>query len=146
MLEFAGRFSNPSLLIKDFKHWAVVFKEQPSTLGQCAFILKRETPDFSSIKSEEMSEFPEVCKWYETKIKNLYGASKFNYYAVMMKEHFVHFNVYPRYSAPVNIYNLTWIDDGWPKKLIDIKLDFPEETKQQMIMDLKNKKTETNNQ
>ncbi len=137
MLEFAGRFSDPSLLIKEFEYWAVVFKESPSTLGQVAFILKRETPDFSSIKQEEMYEFPIVCKWYETKIKKMYGAKKFNYYAVMMKEQFVHFNVYPRYASPIIKYGIQWIDEGWPKKLVDIKIDISNEVKESIISDLK---------
>ena len=137
MLEFAGRFKDTNLLIKDFKYWAVVFKQAPSVLGQCAFILKRETPDFSSIKSEEMSEFPLVCKWYETKIKSLYGAKKFNYYAVMMKEQFVHFNVYPRYDTEVNKYGMKWIDEGWPKKLVDTKIEIPLEIESKIIQDLK---------
>ena len=137
MLEFAGRFSDPKLLINDFKYWAVVFKQLPSTLGQCAFILKRETSDFSNVKPEEMYEFPEVCKWYEEKIKNLFGANKFNYYAVMMKEHFVHFNVYPRYAETVSKYGKTWIDEGWPKKLIDIKIEISEDVEKLIINDLK---------
>lgn len=137
MLEFAGRFSDPKLLIKNFKYWAVVFKEQPSTLGQCAFILKRETPDFSNVKPEEMYEFPEVCKWYEEKIKNLFGANKFNYYAVMMKEQFVHFNVYPRYANAVVKYGMTWVDAGWPKKLIDVKIEMSEEVIKAVIEDIK---------
>ena len=138
MLEFAGRFSNPELLIKDFKFWAIVYKESPSTLGQVAFILKRETPDFSNIKPEEMQEFPIVCKWYESKIKKLYGAKKFNYYAVMMKEQFVHFNVYPRYDKLIEHYNTQWIDEGWPKKVLDTKLEISPEVQQQIIYDLKN--------
>ena len=138
MLEFAGRFSDPSLLIKDFKYWAIAYKDSPSILGQVALILKRETPTFSEIKSEEMAEFPTVCKWIETKLKNLYGAVKFNYYAVMMKEQFVHFNLYPRYSTTVSKYGREWTDEGWPKKLIDIKLDIPDNIKQLIINDLKN--------
>ena len=137
MLEFAGRFSNPELLIKDFKYWAVVFKENPSVLGQVAFVLKNETPDFSHIKPEEMAEFPKVCKWFETKIKRLYGAEKFNYSAIMMKEHFVHFNVCPRYSYVVNIYGMKWVDEGWPKKMIDTKIDIPADVQGQIISDLK---------
>ena len=137
MLEFAGRFSNPELLIKDFKYWAVVFKETPSTLGQVAFVLKHEVPDFSNVTSEEMGEFATVCKWYEGKIKALYGAEKFNYCAIMMKEHFVHFNVYPRYSKDVEAYGMNWHDEGWPKKVAEIKIDVPEGIKQQIIADLK---------
>lgn len=137
MLEFAGRFSSPNLLIKNFEHWAIVFKENPSTLGQCAFILKRKTLNFSEIQPQEMTEFPLVCKWYENKIKLLFGAKKFNYYAVMMKEEFVHFNVYPRYDKAIEKYGLTWIDEGWPKKLVDSKIDIPENIKTQIINDLK---------
>lgn len=137
MLEFAGRFSNSELLIKDFKYWAVVFKESPSTLGQVAFVLKSNAPDFSHIKSEEMAEFPKVCKWYETKIKKLYGAEKFNYMAVMMKEQFVHFNVYPRYSHAINVYGMEFIDEGWPKKVVDKKIELPLGVQTQIIRDLK---------
>ncbi len=137
MLEFAGRFSDPALLIKNFKYWAIVFKEKPSVLGQCAFVLKRETPNFSSVTAEEMAEFPKVCKWFESKTKRLFGASKFNYYAVMMKEQFVHFNVFPRYAVAVEKYGTTWVDEGWPKKVVDTKLEISEEIKAQIISDLK---------
>ena len=137
MLEFAGRFSDPKLLIKEFKYWAVAYKTEPSVLGQCAFILKRETPDFSSVSSEEMSEFPAVCRWYESKVKKLYGAKKFNYSAVMMKEQFVHFNVCPRYDGPVVKYKTTWLDEGWPKKMVDTKLQIDENVQKQIIRDLK---------
>ena len=137
MLEFAGRFSSQELFIKDFKYWEIVFKENPSTLGQVVFVLKRETPDFSHIEKEEMAEFPEVCKWYETKIKELYGAEKFNYCAIMMKEHFVHFNVYPRYSETVQKYGMEWKDEGWPKKVIENKIEIPAEIQAQIISDLR---------
>lgn len=137
MLEFAGRFSNHELLIKNFKYWAVVFKESPSVLGQVAFVLKREAPDFSHVTADEMSELPKVCKWYETKAKKLYGAEKFNYCAIMMKEQFVHFNVYPRCSKPVNKYGMEWIDEGWPKKVVDKKLEIPADVQSKIIADLK---------
>ncbi len=137
MLEFAGRFNKPELLIKDFQYWAVVFKDEPSVLGQVAFILKRETPDFSHIKTEEMAEFPTVCKWYEEKIKKLFNAKKFNYYAVMMKEQFVHFNVYPRYADSANFYGMNWVDEGWPKKVVDAKIQIPNDIKEKIIKDLR---------
>ncbi len=137
MLEFAGRFSNPELAIKTFKHWAVVYKELPSVLGQVAFVLKREVPDFSHVTEEEMAELPQVCKWYETKAKKLYGAEKFNYCAIMMKEQFVHFNVYPRFGKPINKYGIEWVDEGWPKKVVDKKLEIPADVQSQIIADLK---------
>lgn len=138
MLEFAGRFSKPELLIKNFKYWAVVYKEQPSTLAQVAFILKREAPTFSEVLPEEMAEFPKVCAWYESKIKSTFGAVKFNYSAVMLKEQFVHFNVYPRYDKVITRYGMNFEDVGWPKKVVDVKIEIPEDVKLKIINDLKN--------
>ena len=138
MLEFAGRISDTKLLIKTFKHWSIVYKEMPSTLGQVVFVLNKETPTFSDVTSEQMVEFPEVCKWYETKLKKLYGAEKFNYCAIMMKEHFVHFNVYPRYSQPVEVSGVKFIDEGWPKKVIDTKIEMDIKIQEKIISDLKN--------
>lgn len=138
MLEFAGRFADPKLLIKKFKHWAVVFKEQPSVLGQVAFVLIEKTKNFSSVSSEQMAEFTNVCRWFESKTTSLYGAKKFNYSAVMMKEEFVHFNVYPRYNNTIIKYGMEWQDIGWPKKVVDNKIDIPEDVKQAIINDLKN--------
>ena len=137
MLEFAGRFSDPNLLVKDFKFWAIVLKDSPSTLGQVVFVLKREAPDFSSVLPEEMAEFPLVCKWFEEKTKKLFGAVKFNYAAIMLKEQFVHFNVFPRYSQPVEAYGVEWIDEGWPKKVIEKKIEMADEVKKKVIDDLK---------
>ena len=137
MLEFAGRFSSPDLLVKSFKRWSVVYKEMPSTLGQCVFILNEETPDFSHITCDQMAEFPVVCKWYEDKIKKLYGAQKFNYSATMMKEHFVHFNVYPRYDKKVDLYGVQFVDEGWPKKVIDKKVELDRQVQNKIIFDLR---------
>ncbi len=124
-------------MIKKFKYWSIVYKESPSILGQCAFILNKETPNFSHISAEQMAEFPKVCKWYENKLNKLFGAEKFNYCAIMMKEQFVHFNVYPRYSKPVTAYGATFIDEGWPKKVIDIKLELSPEINNAIITDLR---------
>lgn len=137
MLEFAGRFSDPSLLIKEFKYWAVVFKQSPSVLGQVVFVLKNETPDFSHVSANEMAEFPKVCEWFETKAKKLYGAEKFNYCAIMMKENFVHFNVFPRLSSTLSKYGMEWTDEGWPKKVIDKKIEISESVQSMIIADLK---------
>ena len=138
MLEFAGRFSDPKLLIKNFKHWSIVYKEQPSTLGQCVFVLNEETKTFSDITQEQMAEFPVVCKWYENKIKKLYGAEKFNYCAIMMKEQFVHFHVYPRYSSPVEVCGFEFKDEGWPKKVVDVKIELDAKIQENIIDSLRN--------
>ncbi len=137
MLEYAGRFSKPELLIKKGKYWSIVFREGTTTLGNCIFICNRECPTFSDLTSEEMQEFPELCKWYETKIKKLYGAVKFNYLAMMMHEEFVHFHVIPRYDKEIGMYGRVWVDEEWPKGTKMPKIDIEENIKKLIIDDLK---------
>ena len=66
--------------------------------------IRSNKPTFSDVTNEEMAEFSEVCKWFEEKTSQLYGAEKWNYCAMMMKDEFVHFHAVPRYSNPVNAY------------------------------------------
>lgn len=77
-LEFAGRLYKPELILKDFKYWIVILKEGGTTLGHSVIILKSNKASFSEISPEEMAEFPIVCKWFEDKTKNLFGAEKWN--------------------------------------------------------------------
>ena len=130
MLEFAGRFSNPDLMIKQGKYWSVIFRESTTTLGNCILICNRECPTFSELRPEEMEEFPLLCKWYEDKVKSLYGAIKFNYVAMMMKEEFVHFHVIPRYDHDIEKYGITWKDIVWPKGTTLSKIDITSEKKE----------------
>ena len=137
MLEFAGRFSNPNLMIKQGKYWSIIFRDSTTTLGNCILICNRECPTFSDLKPEEMEEFPLLCKWYENKIKTLYGEVKFNYLALMMKEEFVHFHIIPRYNREIKKYGIIWKDENWPNKINLSKIEISNEVKEQIIRDLK---------
>ncbi len=137
MLEFAGRFSKSDLMIKQGKFWSIIFRESTTTLGNCILICNRECPSFAQLTPQEMEEFPQMCAWYENKIKTLYGAVKFNYISMMMKEEFVHFDLIPRYDKEVNFYGRTWIDEDWPKGSKMNKIEIADEIKQQIIEDLK---------
>ena len=69
-----------------------------------------------------MAEFSEVCKWFEEKTSQLYGAEKWNYCAMMMKDEFVHFHAIPRYSKKINYYDIIHIDSFfWKNKIMVIK-------------------------
>ena len=70
-LEFAGRFNKPELILKEFKHWVIIIRENVVTLGSCIIILKSGKPFLKDVSSEEMAEFSEVCKWFEDKTKSL---------------------------------------------------------------------------
>lgn len=137
MLEFAGRFSDPNLVIKQGKYWTIAFRWGTTTLGNCVIICNRECPTFGELTTKEMAEFPEMCRWYENKIKSLYGAVKFNYLAMMMKEEFVHFHIIPRYDHEINKYGRVWIDEEWPKGTKMPKIEVPDEVLQQVLEDLK---------
>ena len=78
-----------------------------------------------------------INKWYENKIKTLYGAVKFNYVAMMMKEEFVHFHVIPRYDKKIERYGLVWEDVDYPKGTKLGKIEIDETVKQMIINDLK---------
>lgn len=73
-----------------------------------------------------MSEIPEVCKWFEERTKELYGAEKWDYLALMMKDEFVHFHAIPRYSKEINRYDKIWLDHDWTKatKLNKMEVDY----------------------
>ena len=125
MLEFTGWFGYENLYLKHFDYWTIMLRFNQITIGSCIIVLNRECPNFSEIKPEEMAEFPQICAWFEEKCKKIYGAEKFNYLAMMMKDHFVHFHALPRYSTVVDRYDMQWVDEDWPKGAIlrDIKTD-----------------------
>ena len=137
MLEFAGRFNRPDLVVKELAHWVVILRENVTTLGSCIFILKSGKAFLRDVSNEEMSELADVHKWFETKTKELYGAEKWNYCAMMMKDEFVHYHAIPRYSKTVNAYDREWIDEDWPKGTKLGKQDVENETLIKIIADLK---------
>lgn len=82
-----------------------------------------------------MAEFPKVCSWFEEKCKDLYGAEKFNYLAMMMKDHFVHFHAIPRYSKNIDKYGIIWNDEEWPRAITLKDVQNSDEVIEQMKKD-----------
>ena len=124
-MSFYDKFKPDDYTIKDFNHWVVVIRPKQITLGDAVIILKRQVPSIGDASSEEMVEFPCVVAWYESMCRVLFGAEKFNYVAAMMKDNFVHFHAFPRYSIQKEFGGLTWEDPFWPKpiSLVDVKTD-----------------------
>ena len=135
-LEFAGRLNKPELILKEFNNWVIILKEGGTTLGHSVIILKSNKPTFSDVSQDEMAEFPIVCKWFEDRTKTVFGAEKWNYCAMMMKEEFVHFQAVPRYSKAVNMYNKNWEDKDFPKRPNFEKIEMSEEILQMIKSDL----------
>ena len=135
MLEYASSFNNEELFLKHFDYWTITLRDSQVTLGSCIIILNRECPNFTEIKAEEMAEFPKVCAWFEEKCKNLWGADKFNYLALMMKDHYVHFHAIPRYSKSIDKYGTTWTDEDWPTATTLKGVEASQETLQEIRAD-----------
>ena len=113
-LEFMSKFKPKTRCIKEFKYWIVCIRGKQATLGDAVILLKRETPSVAGMLPEEGAEFPEVIKWYEKTCSNKFGAVKFNYIVMMMKDYFVHYHAFPRYDKKVNLFDLEWKDNDWP--------------------------------
>lgn len=112
--EFMSAFHPEDTLVKEFKYWLILVRENQLTLGDCYFVLKREIPSFSDMREEEGAELSKAMKWYEDRCRILFGAEKFNYVAAMMRDNFVHFHAFPRYSKPISRYGFEWNDERWP--------------------------------
>ena len=82
-----------------------------------------------------MSEFPEICHFFEGRCKSLWSAVKFNYHANMMKEGFVHFHAIPRYDHKIEMYGIEWIDKEWPTGVSMYKTEVSDEILQQIKND-----------
>jgi len=112
-------FAPEKTLIKEFKYWVVLQRPQ-FTLGACFFCLRRNIPSLAQMTADEAAELPKVIAWFEETCIRLYGAEKFNYLALMMKDFFVHFHAFPRYTKTVKRHGVSWSDVHWP---VSIKMD-----------------------
>ena len=109
-----SKFKPEKRCIKEFEYWIVCIRGKQATLGDAVILLKRETPSVAGMFSEEATEFPKVIKWYEEVCVKKFGAVKFNYIIMMMKDYFVHYHAFPRYDKDVNLFDIEWKDVDWP--------------------------------
>ena len=114
-LSFMSKFKPDTRCIKEFKYWIVCIRGKQATLGDAVILLKRETPTVAGMLPEEGAEFPKVIKWYENICTEKFGAVKFNYIIMMMKDYFVHYHAFPRYDKEVNLFDIDWKDNDWPR-------------------------------
>ncbi|MCL2587324.1 MAG: HIT family protein [Firmicutes bacterium] len=113
-MEYLSVFNPDQYSIKEFEHWVVMVRYKHLTLGSCVIAPKRFVPAMSDLSTDEGAEFPIVAKWFEDTTRKLYGAEKFNYLALMMKDHFVHYHAFPRYSKAITRHGVEFQDTSWP--------------------------------
>jgi len=107
------------LHIKSYKYWDLYLRGRVKTLGSCVLITKEHYETMSEIPTEAIAELSEISKQLETVFNKLFKPVKYNYQMNMNTENHTHFNIFPRYSTPIQYLGFNWTDNGWPKNVGD---------------------------
>lgn len=123
------KFGYPNTLIKQYKHWTVLLREEQVTLGSLVLCSKSEATEFSALSTEEFIEMGIAISDIERVLKTAFDYDKINYLMLMMIDPNVHFHVFPRYAEVRSACGFHMIDQGWPTapKLTESKNLTPEE-------------------
>ncbi len=130
------KFGYPRTLIKEYKHWLLLVREQQLTLGSMILICKEEKHNFHEISNNATSELSIVTKDIELSTQKAFNYDKINYNMLMMVDPEVHFHVIPRYSKDTNFNAINFVDADWPKPV-----DFTQNhntASQDLLEDIKN--------
>jgi len=121
-------FGYPDTVLKEYENWVVLLRPAQVTPGSVVIANKSKATFLGEINETEWSEFSQVSRDVELALINTFGAEKFNYLALMMKDPNVHFHVVPRYSKPVIFENETFEDKDWPLKTELGQIEMTEDT------------------
>lgn len=111
----AIRFGYPETLIREYKDWVVLLREQQVTLGSLVLCAKSEATEFSALPLDAFEEMSIVIRDIERVLKAVFDYEKINYLMLMMVDPNVHFHVIPRYAVERSACGLSIQDTGWPK-------------------------------
>lgn len=108
------KFNYPESLIKQYKNWVVLFREQQVTIGSLILGYIPDVEKLSDISEEGFLELNVVIKDIEESLKKMFSYDKINYLALMMIDKQVHMHVIPRYSKSLEFKSKLFLDHGWP--------------------------------
>ena len=103
-------------VLKEYEHWVMLLKPKQTTVGTLVLVEKSEATHLGELSRESWAEFADVSRDAEAWTRQAFGAEKFNYLALMMKDPNVHFHFVPRYSQPVEVGGESFADTDWPSK------------------------------
>ena len=116
MNETMQKFGYPGTLVKEYEHWVMLLKPKQTTVGTLVLVEKSEATHLGELSRESWAEFADVSRDAEAWTRQAFGAEKFNYLALMMKDPNVHFHFVPRYSQSVEVGGESFADVDWPSK------------------------------
>ena len=131
------KFGYPDTVVKEYEHWVTVLKPQQTTIGTLVLIEKSDAEHLGQVSDDAWREFKEVARDAEMWTSQAFGAEKFNYLALMMKDKNVHFHFVPRYSEAVIIGGDAFADVDWPNKTELGKLDLSDSQYEEIMMKIR---------
>jgi len=109
-------FKYPSLLIQEYKYWALLLRYEQCTLGALVLVYKKKIDKLSSVSPKGFKEMKNIVDDIENIYKKIFRYQKINYLALMMKDKEVHFHILPRYKNTQIFLNKKFYDIDWPLK------------------------------
>ena len=115
MKKILENFDYKNFLIKEYKHWILLLRNEQVTLGSMVLIEKDFKKEYGNISTNSHLEFGSIIKNLEVTLKKLFSYKKINYLMLMMVDPEVHYHVIPRYSKSLLFNKKSFLDTGWPK-------------------------------
>ena len=120
MSDILETFNFKDLLIKEYKNWYLLLRNDQTTIGSLVLIEKNFHKRLSNISDSSFIEFGNIVREIEQALNNLFRYEKINYLMLMMKDSEVHYHIIPRYSKDQQYEAVIFKDEGWPN-LPDLK-------------------------
>lgn len=121
------KFRPDELLVYKKGNWLVTVRTKQVTFGSMVVLPERLASSFADITADEAADLIQIFALLEDLSTTTLGAEKINIVAAMMKDPFVHFHFFPRYSQPKNALEHKWIDEDWPRAITLRDVDTPPE-------------------
>lgn len=109
------RFNHPAALVREFEHWLVLIRPVQPTPLSCVIAARAAASSLGGLSAAAGAELPAVIAGFETAVKRVAPATKFNYLALMMVDPDPHFHAIPRYAAPFALDGLECRDEAYPR-------------------------------
>lgn len=108
------KFGYPATLVKEFRHWLVLLRPAPVTLGSLVLAAKSDCTAYGALAPEAFTEQGEAVAAIERALADFVGFERINYLMLMMVDPNVHFHVIPRYDGTRDWDGVDFPDTGWP--------------------------------
>ncbi len=107
-------FGWPASLVREYAHWSVLIRPRQPTPLSCVIVAHSNVCSLGALTPMAAAELPAVIHAYESCVRRLAAAEKFNYLALMMVDPNPHFHAIPRYPQPIRLAGQEYHDQCYP--------------------------------